>query len=195
MLMAPPRCVETCDRATKAKQYTSKDRVRIRWTCAFEEICETDEHDVWICHLLCRGVPLPDGWRTAIRALDLCVVAEKATHEAAYPRNIQNPACAFLGAARSAELPREEEQLLCVGAVVGKEAQYIACAHVQDHHWLVYPADALETDALDPALLIMKDIVANDVIYAAPPPKRVRLRSKTSAATLALPPVSNSAAP
>ena len=102
------RWLESAAAAHKKKgkaEYTTRDKIKIRWTCEFGSIREVQESDVYAGHLVLRGAPLPGGWLTAFRALSLPAIAERATREAIYPDNIQRAVCRFLGAAKPVQLP------------------------------------------------------------------------------------------
>ena len=128
---------------TGKTEYTTREKIKIRWTCEFGSIREVQESDVYVGNLVLRGAPVPGGWLTAFRALNLPAIAERATRDAIYPDNIQRAVCRFLGAAKPVRLPSGNSDKFVVGAAYGPGNSHVLCAEVQGTRWLMYPRTAL----------------------------------------------------
>ncbi len=87
-----------------------------------------------------RGVPLPEGWRVALRCLE-CLAETRELLPGELPRDVSHAEYSLLGAAKPvAPTTRGLGPGVCVALRVGgNRVNYVLIAHVVGDQWLCHP--------------------------------------------------------
>ena len=136
------------------------------WTFRHGSIASEQQAEVRCDDATRRGVPMPEGWRMALRALSLPLVAERSAAKVSGDAGCGVLSCSVLGVARGPPSAPEVAGAH-VGAIKvfegpgGVQRVYVLCAQVQGCEWLCHPGRAADEDeAFDVSGLAVRDIDA-----------------------------------
>ena len=123
-----------------------------------------------------RGVDIPQGWKTALRNLDLPDIIKKHLERVRAESKVPGLGCRLLGAPVSVPLADTGHG---VGAIVPLNgAEYVLCAHVAGDQWLCHRGSFDATGVLDEQHpLQVKDLVVKDLASAEASNARKRIRT------------------
>ena len=125
------------------------------------------EEDVSVTcgHAKDQGVPLPNGWQVAFRALVLPQIAERSAVKANTEQGSHRLQCKVLGIALPLpEFPSaiEEEQvgsLRVFSNPGGSRRVVVLCAYVQGTEWLYFEIDSNVADTIDVNHVVLGDMI------------------------------------
>ena len=139
-----------------------------RWRVKCAGYAETYEVAARCNHVVERGVPFPEHWRTAMQCLSLDELAQASAEKVCDP-GLSNVHCVFLGQARLLRPPCSESGVPETGKTValqsgGERVVYLLVANVRDALWFCHKGSlingALAENPFHEEDLAIKDIVA-----------------------------------
>ena len=166
--------------------YRLKDQVLVRdlasfkWKAAWLRGVEVTTKDVLVSNAFLQGVPLPDGWRPALRALQALKDARRVSKKDP-PPNVPYLDCDLIGVPKPVFAPTGPR---CSGTCItfserGRPANYALVAHVHSDVWICSPGASIGhsimgTPVWDNASCIEKDLSRDLWSTAAVSKRRVR---------------------
>ena len=166
--------------------YRLKDQVLVRdlasfkWKAAWLRGVEVTTKDVLVSNAFFQGVPLPDGWRPALRALQALKDARRVSKKDP-PPNVPYLDCDLIGVPKPVFAPTGPR---CSGTCItfserGRPANYALVAHVHSDVWICSPGASIGhsimgTPVWDNASCIEKDLSRDLWSTAAVSKRRVR---------------------
>ena len=142
----------------------NKHNVVYQWTfCALGNVAE-QRVSVKCGNAKDQGVPLPNGWQVALRALVLPKIAERSAVKANSEQGHRSLHCKVLGIALpfpELPIPTEEEQAGSLRVLLnpdGVRRVILLCAHVQGTEWLHYELDSNSADTIDSNHMALSDV-------------------------------------
>ena len=158
-------------------QVLVKDLASFKWKAAWLRGVEVATKDVLVSKALLRGVPLPDGWRPALRALQVLKDARRIP-KADLPLDVPYLDCDIVGVPKPVPAPTGPR---CPGTCVtfseqGRPASYALVAHVYSDVWICSPGASIghslsDNPVWDEASCVEKDL-SRDLWSAAAVSKR-----------------------
>ena len=146
------------------EQVLIRDVVSFKWKVAWLYGVEVVMHDLLVRNVVVRGVSLPDGWLTALRALSLLKDARRIL-KADLPLDVEYLECDLIGKPKHVPVSTGPR---CSGTCVtfmerGRPVSYILVAHVHSDIWICSPGASVGYSLLgspvwDTASCVEKDL-------------------------------------
>ena len=161
-------------------QVLVRDVASFKWKAAWLRGVEVTTKDVLVGNALLQGVPLPDGWRSALRALQILKDARRVP-KADLPGHVPYLECDLIGVPKPVPVPTGPR---CSGTCItfserGCPASYALVAHVHSDVWICSPGanighSIMGSPVWDNASCIEKDLSRDLWSAAAVSKRRVR---------------------
>ena len=173
-----------CDVVKQPAQLKRSSEVAFQWRFRGAGYDETCEVKVRCNHVLDQGVPLPEAWVTALRALSLDHVAAQSAEKIQNDEpGLSEVRCEVLG---FPTVSRVEAQGKIVALSVGGErVVYFLCTQIAGSSWFVHRGSYKDTGELEEDAFQEKDLDVKDIEADAFDEKqRKRLRTSPAVNTL-----------
>ena len=163
------------------EQVLVRDLASFKWKVAWLRGVEVVDIKVLVRAVMSRGIPLPEGWRSALRALSLLKDARRI-RKADLPLDVPYLGCDIIGVPKPVPAPTGPR---CSGSCVtfserGRPASYALVAHVHSDVWICSHGarighSLLDSPVWDEASCVEKDLSLDLWSAAAVSKSRVRV--------------------
>ena len=163
------------------EQVLVRDLASFKWKVAWLRGVEVVDIKVLVRAVMSRGIPLPEGWRSALRALSLLKDARRI-RKADLPLDVPYLECDIIGVPKPVPAPTGPR---CSGSCVtfserGRPASYALVAHVHSDVWICSHGarighSPLDSPVWDEASCVEKDLSLDLWSAAAVSKSRVRV--------------------